>query len=388
MAAGARPGRKWIVVGLLAVFALFGWWMVDRQLEPQRLTATVLTRLGDALKLDFAFDGMPEYALRPEPRLRVPNLVVTDPVTGKVVLRAEELEVTVPWATVRGGPLVITRLDLRKPTLDVAGLRRWLAARPEAPFELPTLSRGMRVSDGTVRGDGWELRQLALDLPHLSSGAPVELDYAMQFVRGTTLVALKGKAHADAARATSPFLVHAGVALARAPEPMSGALLLRGRYAFADAGFSLDTDTLRIDGQSPLPQLIGRLHVGHRDELVADFAGELATWPEDWPALPMPLAVADGPFPLTLGYRGRTDFSDPVTLGLSMDQARLDAQVRVGQMLAWLDAPPASPLPPLAGLLTLPQLDLGGITLRGVRVEMHEDALEPAVEPEEGAGAP
>ena len=69
MAAGARPGRKWVVLGVFAVLALLAWWAVDRQLEPQRLTTTVLSRLGTALKLDIAFSGTPDYAFRPEPRL-------------------------------------------------------------------------------------------------------------------------------------------------------------------------------------------------------------------------------------------------------------------------------------------------------------------------------
>ena len=99
----------------------------------------------------------------------------------------------------------------------------------------------------------------------------------------------------------------------------------------------------------------------------------------------MPLAMAEGPFPLTLAYRGRKDFSDPVTLGLTMETARLDANVRVPQMLAWLDAPPASPLPPLSGRLTLPELDIGGVVLRGVRVEMHEDDEDVAAPSAAGA---
>ena len=73
--AGAHPRRKWIVLGVLALLAAFGWWFVDRQLEPARLTATVLKRLGDSLALDITFSGTPEYAFKPEPRLQVPDLV-------------------------------------------------------------------------------------------------------------------------------------------------------------------------------------------------------------------------------------------------------------------------------------------------------------------------
>jgi hypothetical protein len=374
MATGVRSRRRWIVFGVVVALLAFGAWLVDRQLEPQRLTATVLGRLGTALKLDIAFTGTPDYAFRPEPRLRVPNLVVTDPATGVVVLRAQRLDVSLPWSTVRGGPVVITRLDLQQPVLDVAGVRRWIAARPKAPFTLPTLTAGLGVRDGTLLGDGWALRALALDLPRLAQDRPADATYGFRFQRAATDLHVRGRVHLAHAALASTFALDGGAALARADAPIAASFAFAGDFASTDAAFALRAERFHVAGKAPVPQLDGRLQLTSARDLRARFDGTLADWPEGWPALPPPLGEARGPFPLALRYRGAADFSAPLALGFAIDGARLGAATRVAEMMAWLDQPHASPLPPLTGHLTLPQLDMEGITLRGVRVDMDEGA--------------
>jgi hypothetical protein len=379
--AAGRPRRRWIVLGVLVVLALLGWWFVERQLQPQRLTTTALDYLGDSLKLDIAFEGTPDYAFKPEPRLRVPNIVVTDPATGKLVLRAKRLEVSMPWATVRGGPLVITRLELDEPTLDVDGLQQWLAARPEAPFELPTLAKGLAVADGTVLGNGWSLDEVDLVVPRLAQGEPVALEYSLQAHRGDTHAKLAGHARLDAASAASRYAVQARVELARDPEPLEAKIDSTGSYRIGDDTFALQADKLDIDGAGPIPTLMGEAWIDKRAQLGAGFRGELAGWPPQWPALPQPIAQADGPYPVVLLYRGRTDFSDPLRLGLEVGPASLDARASVPEMLAWIDAPGTSPLPPLTGTLMAPQLDFEGVTLRGVRAELVDEPAAPPTSP-------
>jgi hypothetical protein len=377
--AGARPRRKWIVLGVFALLALFGWWFVDRQLEPERLTATVLGRLGDSLGLDITFSGTPEYAFKPEPRLQVPDLVVRDPATGKIVLRAKRLEASLPWTTIRGegGDVVITRLELEQPVLDVDALQRWLASRPKVPFKLPTLTHGAQVTDGTVVGNGWTLEDLDLELPHLATGAPVDLAFSLRGRRDAIDLRARGKAHLDAAVAATAYTLGADVELARADKPLAGRVDSTGRLRVGEDTFALQADRLELAGKSPLPTIAGEAWVDQREQLALGFRGDLAAWPADWPALPPPLGAAKGPHPLVLLYRGATDFSDPLRLGLAVGEARMDARARVREMLAWIDAPGASPLPPLTGTVTLPRLDFEGATLRGVRAVMRDT---PAVE--------
>ncbi|MGH8028904.1 MAG: hypothetical protein ACREO3_03115 [Arenimonas sp.] len=373
MTAGARPRRKWIVLGVLALLVLFGWWFVDRQLEPQRLTATVLSRLGKELKLDIAFEGTPEYAFKPEPRLQVPDIVVTDPATGKVVLRAKRLDVSLPWATIRGGDIVITRLELDHPVLDVDGLQRWLAARPEVPFKLPTLAKGARVIDGTVVGNGWTLEDLDVELPRLASGEAVDLDFSLRGKRDAVDLGARGRLHLDQALAATAYTLGADLELARETRPLAGRIDSAGRLRIGDEAFTLQADTLALHGQAPLPTLTGEAWSDKHEQLALGFRGELATWPEEWPALPPPIGAVDGPHPFIALYHGRSDFSDPLRLALAVGPAHAEVQVRVREMLAWLDAPGASPLPPLTGTVSLPQLDFEGATLRGVRVLMRDD---------------
>ena len=388
MAAGARL-RRWVkVLAVLALVALLGWWFVQRQLEPGRLTTTVLGRLGSSLALDIAFEGTPDYSFEPEPRLRVPNIVVTDPATGKLVLRAKRLEVSLPWSTVRGGDIVITRLELDEPVLDVDGLQGWLAARPEAPFKLPVLTRGLAVADGTVLGNGWSLEDMDLSLPRLAEGEPADLEYVLRVRRGETDARLRGQAHVDAVRADSRYSLQSRVELARATGgPLEARIDSAGAFRIGDDGFAVQSERLVLDGDAPLPELEGEAYVDKRAQLSAGFSGVLATWPEQWPALPPPIGAETGPFPLVLVYRGEPDLSDPLRLGLSVGESRLDARARVPAMLAWIDAPTASPLPPLSGTFTTPRLDFEGAVLRGVRAVLEDDG-PPATDAPAPAAVP
>ena len=104
--------RRWSkVAAVFVVVALVLAWWVNRQLEPERLTRTVLDRAGAQLQLDLRFDGRPEYALRPEPRLLLRGFSARG-ADGKVFLSAKRLEVSLPWATLTGGEPVITRIEL------------------------------------------------------------------------------------------------------------------------------------------------------------------------------------------------------------------------------------------------------------------------------------
>ena len=168
--ARSRRARRWLVVlGVLTLLGLVLAWWINRQLEPNRLAATALDRVGKSLQLRFGFSGTPEYALRPEPRLLLPGLTVAG-LEGAPFLTAQRAEISLPWDTITGGEPVITRLQLDSPVLRIDGLQRWLASRPKVPFKLPTLTHGLAVHDGTILGAGFAVRALTLDLPRLKQG--------------------------------------------------------------------------------------------------------------------------------------------------------------------------------------------------------------------------
>ena len=373
-------GRRWL--RLLAVFALLaavGAWWVDRQLEPQRLTATVLAKAGAALKLDLRYAGEPDYALRPEPRLLIPNLEVRDPRDGKLILRAQRAEVSLPWATLTGGEPVITRVELDVPTLDLPALQRWLASRPAAPFQLPTLTRGLAVTDGTITDTAFTLSNFSLDLPHLKTGDAATATTAGMLSVGETHVDFNAKVTAATPGLASAFTVDGSGMLKQSPKPLPFKLALKGDYRSDDKdSIAITAPGFVFSGMSPLPELKGKTAFALGETMRFTFDGLLEHWPADWPALPQPFAQDTSALPIVVAYAGKADLSDPLSLNLHRGDTTLDAKVRVPEMQAWIDAPGVSPLPPLTATLATPLVEFDGIRLEGVQIEMRDDAPKAA----------
>jgi hypothetical protein len=134
--------------------------------------------------------------------------------------------------------------------------------------------------------------------------------------------------------------------------------------------FSIDADTLALAGDSPLPRLSGKATLRSARALQLGFTGLLRDWPAVWPKLPEPLASQTTNLPVTLGYAGRKDLSDPLSLRVDKPPTTLDATLRVPELRAWLATKSASPLPPIAGTLRTPVLAFDGMTLEGVEAEV------------------
>ena len=367
--------RRWLRVGavLVVLLLVLAWW-VNRQLEPQRLTRTVLARAGASLQLDLRFQGLPDYALRPEPRLLLPGFSARGR-DGVVFLSAKRLEISLPWATLRGGEPVITRLEMDAPRLDMAGLQRWLATRPAEPFKVPTLSDGFAVSDGVVVGDGWQLRKLELQAPSLRDGAPANLTARGSFVQGTTGIDFDAKLALGSAGLRSPFDLQSTLLVAHKPAPLHATLAARGRYALTDAVDTLMVDAVSLQADSPLPTFDGRGSLASARSLALDLVMRLHDWPKDWPQLPGTLAGKGANLPVVLSYAGPKDFSGPLKLHAQREATVLDATLAVPEFLAWLDAPQGAVLPPLAGTLKTPALEFDGVRLEGVELELSPDTL-------------
>lgn len=367
--------RRWLVVLLLLlVFLLALAWWVNRQLEPNRLAATVLDRVGTSLQLRIGFDGTPEYAFRPEPRLVLPGLTVAG-LQSEPFLTAKRAEISLPWATITGGEPVITRVLLDAPVLRVDGLLRWLDARPKEPFKLPTLTKGLELRDATVLGDGYALRKLALKLPSLRQGKAAKLSASGDFELGST-TKVSGRLQANLATAglASTYTLQFDGSLQQSPKPLQLKLTSSGRFEVAVAGSTIDASTLAFAGDSPLPTLSGKATLQLDSALHFGFDGVLKQWPTGWPALPAPLNAQSSNLPLRLVYAGRKDLSDPIALQIEKAQTVLDAKVQIALVREWMAASPGSPLPPITATLRTPTLDFDGITLEGVEAEIRADA--------------
>ncbi|MGH8063600.1 MAG: hypothetical protein ACREO7_16465, partial [Pseudoxanthomonas sp.] len=132
---------------------------------------------------------------------------------------------------------------------------------------------------------------------------------------------------------------------------------------------------------TPIPRLdaFGTLALGRR--LVLQLDGRIAQWPAAWPALPSPIGQSGSALPFTLSYLGSPDFAGTAAMELRRDATRFQGRFQLPAVLEWIDAGgKGSPLPPLAGTLTTPELEISGATLEGVEVQI-EDPEIPATTP-------
>lgn len=342
-----RRARRWLLgLGIVLALLLFAGWWIGRLLQPERLTPILIAQAERALGLEIELAAPANYALRPEPRLRLSGLSLRGPGAERPLLRAAQVDLSLPWDALWGGEPVVTRLGLAGPRLDLPALAAWLAQRPEpeSPSELPRLLNGLAIEEGEVQGEGWSAGGIELSLPRLIPGEPVQLTAG-------------GRLEWPADPARAPVF----------------RLELRAVHA-EPARLRLEILSLRLEAASPLPSLnaAGQLDLG--PPLVLELNGELADWPVDWPPLPAPLSESRSPLPFTLAYRGGTDLGGPLEVHVSRDQAMLQAQAVPARLLEWLRGENAPLLPPLTGTLIAPELTVDGVRLEGVRLELGEQA--------------
>lgn len=374
-----RRRRRWIVLLAVLALVLVAIWWIDRQLEPQRLTALVLRQAGSALGLDLRIDGEPQYALRPEPRLVLPHLSVRRPGELPLLLRARRVDVSLPWSTLLGtdAPATITRLELDDPELDLVLLRSWLDTRPATDGELPTLAAGLLIRGGRVRDRDWSLDGLQLQLPRLAAGEPLQLDTEGRLQYGAHDLAFGGR-----------------LRLARLAPQTGFDALLRGRwrvdtldlpyelqasgdYAALAAGHHLRAEQLRLRSEDPLPDFDGRIDLRIEDSLAVALQGDIPAWRDRWPALPPPLSKSAEPLRISLQYQGSPDLSDPLQGEFSRGDTRGSTRLRWPELQAWLQRDNAAALlPPLQLDLVTPRIEIDGASLEGVRIRIGE--AEPA----------
>ena len=181
MSLSKRARRIWIFfIGFGLILGIGALWL-NQQLEPVKLTNTVLGKIGKELNLKFEFEGLPSYAMKPEPRLILPNLKVINPIDNQVFLSAKRVEISLPWSTILGDTPHITRIEADDPVLDFKGLKAWQSTRPAAPFEVPTFTSGLEINNGQFVGDGYTINKIMLALPHLEDQQPLEAEVSGVF---------------------------------------------------------------------------------------------------------------------------------------------------------------------------------------------------------------
>jgi hypothetical protein len=390
--------------------------------QPPRATAFLLKRVGVALGLEITASGDAEYRLRGTPQLVLRDLVARQPGADVPLLRAKRVLLALPWSTLRarGADLTIARIELDAPVFDLPAFQRWQAMRPPSETRVPTLTDGLRIRDGIVANDDWRIEGLAVDLarlqprqllrmrvrgryldPPLSIPADLAIavanparlaqgkasgvagvggiDFAGEGWRVPSRVTLSGPLRLGKDSAlVKPMRFGMSARYESASARLPFVLGLHGPMAFNDATWRVVPMQLVLRGEEVVPDMGGRGSLSLGRQLKLHLAGDIAAWPAAWPALPPPLAQSDSPLPFVLGYAGRMDLADVVSLALRRDDTRFDGRFRIADVTAWSNAKArGSLLPPLAGNLHTPRIDIAGATLEGVDVEIDDPDLPP-----------
>jgi hypothetical protein len=414
-----RRRRRWlrflIALGIfLLLLSLFVSWM----LQPKQLVPLILDRTGKILGLEITADADAgaEARLRGEPQLIVRNLVAREPGAKTTILRADRVLLALPWSSLRRGgkDLVIKRVELDAPVLDIPALQAWLAQRPPGEqTKIPALTDGLRVINGRIYNDGWRIENIEVRLPSLHPSQPVDAQIKGRYVDAPTAipfdlaVALTKPANDAGVAVVGSISIERGDWRLPAVIKLSGPLHLgdddvtvsparlgiSGRYESGETTlpFSLGLHgPLRFDegtwvlapvgvalrGDTPMPDFdaYGALALGRR--LVIELDGALPQWPSSWPALPAPVSKSTSPLPFALRYTGQPDLSDVAGLRLRRDTTDFDSHFRLYDVLGWIDQAGGSPLPPLDGRLQSPQLEISGAVLEGVDIVLDDEDVD------------
>jgi hypothetical protein len=129
---------------------------------------------------------------------------------------------------------------------------------------------------------------------------------------------------------------------------------------------------MQLTAQTPLPnlKLSGDWRFGSRMRFSQ--RGQLLSWPNDWPQLPSPIDKQPLPYPLTIHYDGANNFSDTLKIGLQIPEHPVDAELSVPQLQRWL-ADTTTPLPPLNARYATKTLDIDGVVLSDIKIEINSD---------------
>jgi len=429
-----RPKRRWrrrlAAFGLLLLLlSLSTTWL----LQPEQLVPLILDRTGNTLGLEITADAGAEVRLRGQPQLVVRNLVAREPGAKTAIMRAGRVLLTLPWSSLRSGgkDLVIERIELDAPVLDVPALQAWLAKRPPGEeTKVPQLTDGLRVVNGRIDNGSWRIENIDVRLPSLHPQQPANARIGGLYVDANAVDANAVDAPAGSATLKIPFDLavalttpanDAGVAVVgtlaiergdwRLPATvaLSGplhlgddditmtpakmgvsaryqsgetklpfSLGLHGPLRFDEGTWVLAPVGVALHGEEPIPDFDahGALALGRR--LVIELDGALPQWPASWPALPVPVSDSTSPLPFSLRYTGQADLSDVAGLSVQRDATDFDSRFRLYEVLGWIDQTGGSPLPPLDGHLRSPELEISGAVLEGVDVVIDdEDVPQP-----------
>ena len=410
-------GRRRIVLIVIAVALLLLALLLRVALQPEHATRLVLGQAGKALGLEITASSG-EYRLRGTPQLVLHDVVARE-AGATPLLRARRIYLSLPWSTIRarGGDPTVRRIELDAPRFDLPAYQHWIATRPPSARRIPTLTDGLRIRDGRIDNDDWNVDGIDVDLPSLHPDRPAQARLRARYLDPPLAIPVDlsvalSHPSALATGAATGFATRGRITMERgdwrlpATIALSGPLLLgkddlritpahlgmaaryesgktalpftlglHGPLQFDEATWVLAPVGVALHGQGPIPTLNARgaLALGRR--LVLQLDGRIAQWPESWPTLPAPIGQSTSALPFALHYIGKPDLSEIATLHLERDASVFDGRFRLPDVTTWIAADELSPLPPLDGHVTTPRLQISAARLEGVEITIDDPAL-------------
>ena len=193
-----RPLRLLLIVctsvlGVVVLAVLVALYLL---LQPDRFTAMLQQQAHDAdLQLTLSSPASPTLFPRPALQLVGITLIARDNVSGASnmpILVAANGRLVLPWHTLFGGPMVISRLQIDSPRVDLDALQAWLLNLPPqsttVPEEIPRIATGVRIRNGSVveNNSVW-LSDVSLDTGRLAPAQLFWINLSAKETDGTPL---------------------------------------------------------------------------------------------------------------------------------------------------------------------------------------------------------
>ncbi|WP_225737121.1 membrane assembly protein AsmA [Dyella acidiphila] len=195
----ARPLRLLLIVfasvlGGIVLTVLAALYLL---LQPDRFTAMLQQQANDAgLQLMLSSPASPTLFPRPALQLEGITLVARDNGSGNVsnmpILLAANGRLVLPWRTLFGGPMVISRMQINSPRVDLDALQAWLISLPPqsaaVPEQIPRIATGVRIRNGSLMQNNSQwLDDVSLDTGRLTAGQRFGVNLSGKETDGTPL---------------------------------------------------------------------------------------------------------------------------------------------------------------------------------------------------------
>lgn len=166
-----RPRRRRWPYALLAIALLGGATALALRhyTRPEQVTALLVAQTHELLGAELVIHGEARYGVLPKLRAILPKPALRLPGAATPFVRADALEVVLPWRNLWADRYEIERLELVRPVLDLDALAAWLATRPPSQAAPPQVRFAVHLDGGTVVKDGQPLAR-GVNLRFASAG--------------------------------------------------------------------------------------------------------------------------------------------------------------------------------------------------------------------------